>query len=64
MTLEKIKKAIKEGKTVCWCNNRYEVIQDNLGQYLIHCKSNDYYWDLTHNDGVTMNQKSNQFFIN
>lgn len=41
MTLDEIKAAVDEGKIVKWVNNAYQVIKDNLGQYLIICHLNN-----------------------
>ena len=35
MTVQEIKKAVDEGKTVCWATPAYRVIKDSIGQYLI-----------------------------
>ena len=37
MNIKEIKKAIDDGKKVCWSNRAYDVIKDKIGQYLIHC---------------------------
>ena len=42
-TIEDIKNAVDAGKTVLVNNGAYEVIKDSVGQYLIHCISNDNY---------------------
>ena len=63
MTLEEIKQAIEDGKTVCWASEAYEVIKDSVPQYLIHCIFNDHYIGLTHRDGVTLNGMEEEFFI-
>jgi hypothetical protein len=63
MTLLEIKAAIAEGKRVFHQSTNYEVIKDNIGQYLIMCRSNDYCIGLTWRDGETMNGKENEFFI-
>jgi hypothetical protein len=58
MTLEQIKGAIEAGKTVHWSNDGYQVIKDNIGQYLIawnHGGHNANYIGLTWQDGKTMN---------
>jgi hypothetical protein len=47
MTLQEIKDAVLAGKTVCWGNDNYEVIVDNIPQWLIHSKTNDHYVGLT-----------------
>jgi len=63
MTLEQIKQAIEDGKNVHWANSAYDVILDNLGQYLIRCNSNQHCIGLTHQDGVTMNGSERQFYV-
>ena len=63
MTLEQIKQAIDDGKTVHWSNDLYTVIKDRLGQYLIICTSNDHCIGLTWKDGVTMNGQPEQFYV-
>lgn len=65
MNLNEIKRAIEAGSKVYWSNLGYEVIKDNIGQYLIHCNINDTYIGLTHRDNVTMNCNSeSEFFTN
>ena len=63
MNLNEIKQAVEHGQTVCWSHTGYEVIKDKAGQLLIHCKRNNSYWGLTWQDGKTMNEKEDQFFI-
>lgn len=63
MTLAEIKQAIAEGKKVHWAHEGYEVILDKLGQYHIVCILNQYCIGLTWMDGVTMNGKEEDFFI-
>ena len=64
MNLTEIKAAIAEGKKVYWSNEGYEVIRDNIGQWLIHCNINDTYIGLTHRDNVTMNcNHEGEFFM-
>lgn len=60
MTLEQIKQAIAEGKKVYWASALYEVIKDNIGQYLIKCGGSCI--GLTWADGVTLNGKEEEFF--
>lgn len=62
MNLEQIKSALALGKRVFWSNYAYEVIKDNVGQYLIRCTLNDSCIGLTWRDGVTMNGKPEEFF--
>jgi hypothetical protein len=62
MTLEEIKQAIDDGKTVHWSNPGYVVVKDKLGQYLIKCTSNEHCVGLTHQDG-TLSDKPEKFFV-
>ena len=62
MTAEEIKKAVNEGKTVCWATPAYNVIKDSIGQYLIICLLNNNCIGLTWRDGVTLNGEELQFF--
>lgn len=62
MNLQQIKQAIADGKKVYWASALYEVIKDNIGQYLIKCKSNGHCIGLTWADGVTLNGKEEEFF--
>ena len=59
MTLEEIKQAIADGKTVHWSHEGYVVTK----HHLIHCLSNDSCIGLTHQDGITMNGKEEDFFL-
>jgi hypothetical protein len=52
-----IRQAVDEGKTVYAGTLAYQVIKDNIGQYLIFCTLNDYCIGLTWRDGVTLNGK-------
>jgi hypothetical protein len=63
MTLDQIKQAIKDNKTVCYKNNAYIVIKDSIGQYLIQCTINDSCIGLTWRDGLTMNGNQTDFYI-
>lgn len=60
MNLQEIKQAIEEGKKVYWSNLSYEVIKDNIGQYLI--KSGSHCIGLTWADEVTLNGEEKDFF--
>lgn len=62
MNLQQIKQAIADGNKVYWASKAYEVIEDKIGQYLIHCTINDTYVGLTHVDGTTLNGKEEKFF--
>jgi plasmid maintenance system killer protein len=61
MTLQEIKQAIAEGKTVHWSNELYTVIKDSKDQYLIKC-NNDYCIGLTWQDETTMNGEEQDFY--
>ena len=63
MTLEQIKYNISIGKKMHWSNIGYEVIRDNVGQYLIKCTSNGSCIGLTWADEVTLNGREDDFFI-
>jgi len=54
-TAQQIRDLTDAGVTVYCGNTGYEVIKDNIGQYMIRCKSNDYCVGLTWQDGVTLN---------
>lgn len=66
MTLDEIKAAVNAGKTVRWKSPAYTVIRDRLGQYLIayrHGERDASYIGLTWRDGVTLNGKTDDFYI-
>lgn len=63
MTLEEIKKAVLEGKTVHWSNTNYVVVKDKLDQWLINCPSNGHCIGLTWSDGKTLNGKEEDFYV-
>mgnify|MGYP003565631681 CR=1 FL=1 len=62
MNLTEIKQAIAEGKRVFWKTPGYEVIKDDLGQYLIKHYRGDCI-DLTWRDRATLNGKPEEFFV-
>lgn len=62
MTLTQIKAAVESGQRVFWVHEGYEVIKDNIGQWLIICHANQYCTGLTWQDGVTVNGEPDQFF--
>ena len=64
MTLQEIKNAVENGKTVCWDSEIYEVKKDKFNQWHIICSTNDSAIGLTHQDQITMNGKPEEFFIN
>ena len=55
MNLQEIKLALKNNQRVFWSNTSYEVIKDNIGQYLIKCHLNNTFIGLTWRDNVTLN---------
>jgi hypothetical protein len=63
MTLNEIKNTIEQGGRVYWKHEGYPVIKDGSGRYLIVCMMNQSTWGLTWTDGVTMNEKEEDFFI-
>ena len=64
MNLEEIKRAVDNGLSVCWSNTNYDVLKNNKGWYYVKCNRNNSINGLTWRDGVTMNGKECDFFIN
>jgi len=63
VSLSEIKAAVEAGKTVHWASPAYRVIRDSIGQWLIKCSFNGHCWGLTWCDGVTVNGKPDEFWI-
>lgn len=63
MTLQEIKTAVEQGKTVYWSATNYLVIKDSLGQFFIKCLNNNNCIGLTWADGTTMNGDPKDFLI-
>lgn len=65
MTLDQIKQAVQQGKTVHWSNESYIVVKDNHNQWLIvYCASTKAdAIGLTWRDGVTLNGKEDDFYV-
>jgi hypothetical protein len=63
MTLEEIKAAVDAGATVRWSNELYRVIKTTDGGYQISCPTTDSHIGLTWRDGVTMNGREDQFYV-
>ena len=63
LDIKQIKSALDKGTKVYWANKGYEVIKDNIGQYLIHCTMNDTYVGLTKLDGTFRNGDQEQLFM-
>lgn len=63
-TIEQIKTAVNNGKTVHWANENYVVIKDDKCKtYLIHSKCNDHYIGLTNLSGTQLNGNIEDFYI-
>ena len=58
-TINEIKKAVDEGKTVFADTESYIVIKDNKEQYLIKCLLNNWYCGLHGLEGTTSENKLN-----
>jgi hypothetical protein len=63
MTLQEIKTAIENGRRVYWKHEGYPVIKDGIGQFMICYIENQHCWGLTWRDGVTMNEKEEDFYL-
>lgn len=65
MKLWEIQQAVKEGKTVCWKNEGYEVVRDGVRKhyYLIIFTSTGNCTGLTWQDGETLNGEEKDFYI-
>ena len=63
MKLQEIKEAVLAGKTVHWKSGGYEVMRDKVGQWFIICCFNGSLTSLTWADGVTMNEREEDFFL-
>ena len=63
MKLQEIKDAVLAGKTVHWKSGGYEVMRDKVGQWFIICCFNGSLTSLTWADGVTMNEREEDFFV-
>ncbi len=64
MKLQEIKSAVLAGKTVHWKNEGYRVIHaPKIGEFLIRFDYNESMTGLTWADGVTMNEREEDFFL-
>ena len=63
MTLQEIQSAVQAGQTVHWKTKAYEIVHDQIGQWLVVCRSTGGCWGLTWTDGATMNGKPWDFFV-
>ena len=63
MTLDEIIEAVDAGLPVRWANSGYHVTRDSIGQLIIECVQNQHIIGLTWADGVTLNGKPEDFYI-
>ena len=64
MKLQEIKDAVLAGRTVHWKNAGYRVIHAlKIGEFLIRFDYNESMTGLTWADGVTMNEREEDFFL-
>ncbi|MEP0961341.1 MAG: hypothetical protein ABJQ70_17190 [Roseobacter sp.] len=63
MTLEEIKTEVDAGTRVHWVNRGYVVTRDGIGQYLLIFTRNGSAIGLTSRDGIRLNGKPEEFFI-
>jgi hypothetical protein len=63
MNINEIKTAVESGKRVHWSNGLYEVIKDEIGQWLIICRATGHAIGLTWQDGRTLNGSPGEFYV-
>ena len=64
MTLDEIKAAVLDGRTVHWKNDGYRVIYaPKIDDFLIQFDHNGSLTGLTWTDGVTMSEKPEDFYL-
>ena len=64
MKASEIRRALDEGLRVFWADRSYEVIKGKLsGDYFIRSAVTGHCIGLTHYDGITLNGKESDFFI-
>jgi hypothetical protein len=63
MTLSEIQTAVLAGQTVHWQTKAYEIVHDQIGQWLVVCRSTGGCWGLVWADKTTMNGKPWDFFV-
>ena len=63
MTLQEIQSAVQAGQTVHWQTKAYEIVHDQIGQWLVVCRSTGGCWGLTWADKKTVNGKPWDFFV-
>ena len=63
MTLEEIKQAVLDGKTVHWSNTNYHVMHDRAtDRWMIWCNNGNVI-GLTWSDNMTLNGKEEDFYV-
>lgn len=62
-TINDVITAVKEGKTVCWSNDSYEVIDGGKAGFLVKCISNGHCVGLMHTDNVTSSYNAEDFYV-
>ena len=63
MTLSEIQSAVLAGQKVHWKTKAYEIVHDQIGQWLVVCRSTGGCWGLVWTDKTTMNGKPWDFFV-
>lgn len=64
MKLAEIHRAVDEGLNVCWQNTGYRVVRsEDDGQYYIKSILTGHSICLTWRDGMTLNGKEDEFFV-
>ena len=63
MTLSEIQSAVLAGQTVHWKTKAYEIVHDQIGQWLVVCRETGGCWGLVWADKTTMNGKPWDFFV-
>ena len=62
MTLEQIKYHVDNGRPVYWLSDMYQVIKNNVHDYMIECTLNGHCIGLTWSDGKTLNGQPDDFY--
>ena len=62
MKAKDIRKQVELGNKVYWKNNNYEVIKDNIGQWLLHSKCNDWYCGIFDKNGQ-LNEDDTGYYV-
>lgn len=62
-TMDDVITAVREGKTVCWSNDSYQVIEVSKSSYLIKFIPNGHCVGLMNEDNVTSSYKPEDFYV-